>query len=375
MGKEGRRWIRCPVEDEYLGERRKEGRQERKMAVARDRSKFKKTDKDKRQEIFDPIALAAEGLRRGRVTSIVPQGIIVYDEGHEWTCEVRGVMKKEKTLQKNLVAVGDWVWFLESSPGEGSIATVEPRKTILSRADNLSRRKEHIIATNIDQVLITVSVLDPPLKPPLIDRYIIAAHKGGMDPVIVINKVDKLEDDDSPDIEMQREIYEECLLAYAKANVPIIAVSATASEGLDLLREQMKNRSSVFSGQSGVGKTSLINAVTGLDLRVGETVARTKKGSHTTTSASLLPLEFGGWCVDTPGIKSFGVWDLEADEIEHYFDEIMEVGHSCAFADCTHSHEEDCAVKRAVEAGEISFMRFMSYQALMQSVNEGHTRR
>ncbi|MDP1836089.1 MAG: ribosome small subunit-dependent GTPase A [Chlamydiales bacterium] len=375
MAKEGKRWIRCDVEDQYLGERRKESRQERKQVIARDRSKYKKTDSDKRQESFDAEALAAEGLKRGRAISIVPQGIVVHENGNEWMCELRGVLKKEKTQQKNLVAVGDYVWFVEKSQGEGAISAVEPRKTILSRADNLSRRKEQIIATNIDQVLITVSVIDPPLKPPLIDRYIIAARKGGMDPVVVINKVDKLDDSDNPLVLAERELYEECLQAYAQAEIPVICVSATNFEGMDKLRAQMKDRSSVFSGQSGVGKTSLINVVTGLDMRVAETVARTRKGSHTTTSASLIPLELGGWCVDTPGIKSFGVWDLDIDEIQQYFVEIYKVGRECAFTDCTHSHETDCAVKRAVEAGEISFMRFMSYQALVQSVEEGHTRR
>jgi ribosome biogenesis GTPase len=115
--------------------------------------------------------------------------------------------------------------------------------------------------------------------------------------------------------------------------------------------------------------------VTGLDLRVGETVERTKKGSHTTTTTQLIPLEFGGWCVDTPGIKSFGVWDLDRDEVEGYFPEIHECGLDCKFPDCTHSHEEHCAVQQAVEEGRISFVRYMSYQVLMETINEKHVRR
>lgn len=372
--KKGKRWVSCPVEDQYLGERRKEGRQERKMASARDRSKYKKTDQGKRKEIFDAEALLKQGLMRGRVVSIASQGIIVYLDSL-WICELRGILKKEKTHQKNLVAVGDYVWFEESAPGEGAIAAVEPRKTLLSRADNLSRRKEQLIATNIDQVLITGSVVDPPLKPALIDRYIIAARKGGMEPVVIINKVDRLNDEQDPFVAKEREIYQECLRAYAKVGISVVSVSATTGEGIDALREQMANKSSVFSGQSGVGKTSLINTITGLDLRVGDTVAKTRKGAHTTSSASLMPLSFGGWCVDTPGIKSFGVWDLEADEVEQYFDEIYSKGRECAFSNCTHSHETDCAVKRAVETEEISFLRFMSYQALMQSIQQEHSRR
>jgi ribosome biogenesis GTPase len=137
----------------------------------------------------------------------------------------------------------------------------------------------------------------------------------------------------------------------------------------------MQGKTSVFSGQSGVGKSSLINRMTGLDLRVGVTVDRTKKGSHTTSITQLIPLEFGGWCVDTPGIKSFGVWDLEKDEVEGYFPEIHDCGLNCKFPDCTHTHEEDCAVQQAVEEERISFIRFFSYQALMESVKEKHVRR
>lgn len=370
-GDKSRRWVGCDVEEHYLGDRRKEGKQERKRVTDRDRSKYKKTDQGKHQEPFNAAALEQQGLKRGRVISIVSQGIIVVDQNREWLCELRGILKKEKTLQKNLVAVGDYVWFEELGSGEGAIAAVEPRTTILSRADNLSRRKEQIIATNIDQVLITVSVIDPQLKPPLIDRYIIATRKGGMQPVVVINKVELLEEGTEED----RDVYEECLQAYANVQIPVVSVSAVTGEGLDELRAHMKGKSSVFSGQSGVGKTSLINATTGLDLRVGETVARTKKGSHTTTAASLIPLAFGGWCVDTPGIKSFGIWDIEISELEQYFDEIYAVGQNCAFADCTHSHEIDCAVKDAVEKGEISLIRFMSYQTLMLTISDDHSRR
>lgn len=292
-GYKGKRWAGCPIEEHYLGERRKEGRQERKRVEARDRSKYKKTDQGKHQELFDAAALAQQGLRRARVISIMSQGIVIFDKDQQWICELRGVLKKEKTMQKNLVAVGDYVWFEEITPGEGAIAAVEPRETILSRADNLSRRKEQVIATNIDQVLITVSVVDPPLKAALIDRYIIATCKGGMNPVIVINKIELLEGADTT-VEDQKWLYEECLKAYAQAGIPIVSVSATTGEGLDQLRDHMRDRSSVFSGQSGVGKSSLINAMTGLDLRIGETVARTRKGSHTTTSTTLIPLSFGG---------------------------------------------------------------------------------
>lgn len=372
------RWIGCPIEDEYIKENRKEGKQQRKMALAKDRSKYKKTDAEKYQRSLDKdreAKLSKQDWLEGRVLSIMPQGIIVDWNGEKVSCVLKGLLKKDRTHAKNLVAVGDFVLFEKTSHGEGIIAQVKPRHSILSRADNLSRRKEQLIAVNIDQVLITVSVVNPPLKPPLIDRYIIATRKGNMQPVILINKIDLLQKEGDINVDVEKVIFEELLSAYAAINIPVIAISTVDGTGLEQLQEVMKDKASVFSGQSGVGKTSLINAATGLDLRIGDTVERTKKGSHTTTSTQLIPLEFGGWCVDTPGIKSFGVWDLKKDEVEGYFTEIHECGLQCKFPDCTHTHEEDCAVQQALEQGGLSEIRYESYQALMASVNEEHVRR
>jgi len=373
-----RRWIGCPLEEEYIKGSRKDGKKERKLALSKDRSKYKKTDAGKYQKSLDKdreAKLSKQDWLEGRVLSIMPQGIIVDCEGKKVSCVLKGLLKKDRTQAKNLVAVGDFVLFEKISLSEGIIAQIKPRHSILSRADNLSRRKEQLIAVNIDQVLITVSVVSPPLKPSLIDRYIIATQKGHMQPVIIINKMDLLKDVENESVVQQLEVYEELIRAYAAINIPVISMSAVNDEGLKELKKVMTGKASVFSGQSGVGKTSLINVVTGLDLRVGDTVERTKKGSHTTTSTQLIPLSFGGWCVDTPGIKSFGVWDLKINEIEGYFTEIHECGAECKFPDCTHIHEEDCAVLQALEAGRLSFIRYESYQSLVSSVTEQHVRR
>lgn len=374
------RWDKArDIEEHYFGRTRREGKLERKRATAKDRSKYKKTDQDKYLKSLDKERegkLAKQDWLEGRVLSIIPQGIVVDWNGQRISCILKGMLKKDKTQAKNLVSVGDIVLFELISPQEGVIAHVKPRRTILSRADNLSRRKEQLIAANIDQVLITVSVVNPPLKPPLVDRYIIATQKGNMEPIIVVNKIDLLQsDEDSELIEVERIIYQEFLEAYQQAGIKVISVSTTTGEGLDELKEAMRDKASVFSGQSGVGKSSLINAVTGLNLRIGETVEKTKKGSHTTSTTHLIPLEFGGWCIDTPGIKSFGVWDLKSEEIEQYFPEIHECGLRCKFLDCNHTLEGDCAVIQAVEKGEISLMRYESYQALRQSVSEEYLRR
>lgn len=368
---EHRRWIACDVEHEYLGEDRKESKIERKRIAAKDRSKYKKTDlgKQRAEKTINPE------WKLGRVLSIVPEGILVAADDARLICSLRGALKKEKGQLKNLVTVGDEVFFEEKSPGEGLIMAVEPRRTLLSRADNLSRRKEQLIAANIDQVLIVTSVVSPALKPPLVDRYIIATEKGNMQPVVVVNKIDLLEMKEDPLVQNELELYNEFLQAYTQVGIPVIPVSVKTGCGIEALKAAMKDKSSVFSGQSGVGKSSLINAVTEYSLEVGEMVERTRKGSHTTTTAQLLPLSFGGWCIDTPGIKSFGVWELDLEELESYFSEIFTTGHQCRFPDCTHRHENGCAVIEAVEAGKISPIRFQSYLALMESISQEHFRR
>lgn len=382
MSKKGKpkRWIACPVEDEYFGNDAKMHKAERKLASSKDRSKYKKTDKEKFErslEIKKEQKVDRSALLTGRVLSIKSEGILVDYEGIVYLCKLRGLLKRDKLQMKNLVAVGDFVLFEMLADGEGVIALVEPRRSILSRADNLSRRKEQIIAANIDQVIITASVVSPPIKPFLIDRYIIAARKGNMQPIIVINKIDLLA---SESVEewlryQESEILEECVRAYKIAGIPLIALSGATGEGIELLKEAMQGKASVFSGQSGVGKSSLINAMTSYNLPVGGIVDKTQKGSHTTTTTQLLPLPFSGWCVDTPGIKSFGLWDLKKEELESYFGEVYECGKKCHFPNCSHFHEEGCAVIKAVEEGRISGLRLDSYHSILATLNEEHVRR
>lgn len=375
-----KRWVACDMEEEFFGDERKQSKIDRKIAQAKDRSKYKKTDKAKfLQSVKEDQKQKVKGehSKRGRVISIVPEGIMVAYEDTVIACHLRGILKKERTQSKNLVTVGDYVLFEEYEDGFGVIAQVEPRQSVLSRADNLSRRKEQLIASNIDQVIITVSVVQPALKASLVDRYIIAAKKGNMAPIIAITKVDLLEDDDVDPVlrEVEEEILEMMLQTYPNLGIPIVLISNVTGEGIDELKLLMKDKSSVFSGQSGVGKSSLINAVTGLDIRVGAIVDKTKKGAHTTTTTNLLPLSFGGWCIDTPGIKSFGVWDLEKQELDGYFTEINAIGRGCKFPNCSHLHEESCAVKDALESGELSPLRYESYQSLLASISSQHIRR
>jgi ribosome biogenesis GTPase len=356
-------------EDQFQARDKKHYRKERKFASAKDRSKYKKTDQDQLKKTKQSLP---EGLNKGRVLAITPEGILVDSNGREFICTLKGSLKQEKNRLKNLIAVGDFVHFEMKSHTEGTIAFVEERRSILSRAEHHMQRMQQLIAVNIDQVLITVSVVHPILKPALVDRYIIAAKKGNMVPIIVINKIDLLKSSSEKEVQKEADLYHHFLAVYSGLGFAIFPVSAETGEGLEKLRLAMRNKASVFSGQSGTGKSSLINLLTGSSQDVGKVVAKTRKGSHTTTSAQLIQLEGGGFCIDTPGIKSFGVWDLSKQEIQAFFPEIEKIGHQCRFPDCSHLQEPDCAVQKAVEKGKISPLRFDSYCALIANVSCSH---
>jgi ribosome biogenesis GTPase / thiamine phosphate phosphatase len=363
-------------EEAFYSQERKASRKQRKLAKAKDRSKFKKSDQDQLKKRKPKIPVADENVKQGRVLAITPEGILVGHDHLIYTCTLKGALKQETSRIKNLIAVGDFVQFLTKDENEGLIVHVLERHSVLSRADTLSRQREQLIAVNIDQVLIVTSVILPPLKPFLVDRYIIAAKKGKMQPVIVINKLDLLTTPpllvDTVTLEEEKMLFTQFKEAYSQLGIPIVCVSAITKEGLDTLKELMRNKSSVLSGQSGVGKSSLINALLGKELATREIVAKTSKGAHTTSTAHLIPLDEGGFCIDTPGIRSFGMWELEPAEVQTYFPDILYYVSQCKYPDCRHLKEPDCAVKRAVKEKKLSDLRFASYCAIMESLKEEH---
>lgn len=338
-------------EEEFHSRDRKQFRKERKVAQAGDRSKFKKTNTKKKVEE------TAIHLRRGRVIAITGEGAVVDLEGKAELCSLKGLMKKEVAQVKNLIAVGDWVRVCD----DGAIGQVEERTSTLARTD-VSGRKEQLIAVNVDQVIIVASVVNPPLKPALIDRYLIAAEKGKIHPIIAINKVDLLDGSS----EFEQLFYKEFLAAYEPLGFPIISLSIRTNTGIDALCSLLQNKTSVFSGQSGVGKSSLLNACFGLELRTGELATKTSKGTHTTTSAELIPLSGGGYCVDTPGIRSFGIWELLKSDVSNHFSDISAYAKKCKYPDCIHMNEPDCSVLRALKRGKIAPLRYESYVNLIQ---------
>ena len=364
-------------EEQYWGSDKKASRKQRKTAEKKDRSKFKKSNQDQLLKQSKKLVNATD--IQGRVLTIAADGITVFANRHSYLCSLKGALKQERDFMKNLVAVGDLVSMQIIDETHAVITQVMPRNSILSRADNLSRKKQQLIATNVDQVFITASVCSPKLKPLLIDRYIIAAQKGNICPIILINKVDLL--DNPPErlsleaIEEEKRLYEEFVHIYQSLNFLVIPLSIITQEGIDVLKTQMQNKTSVFSGQSGVGKSSLINLVTGLCFATRQVVKHTGKGSHTTTQARMIPLEGGGYCIDTPGIQSFGIWDIDKKTLSSYFSEIFTISSECQFPNCTHREEPNCAVKKAVETGKISTLRFDSYCALMSSLSKKHQNR
>jgi len=244
---------------------------------------------------------------------------------------------------------GDVVLFRPKGDEEGVIERVEPRHGVLARR---THGREHIVAANVDQVAIVVSADQPPLKPGLIDRFLISAEKGGLRPLVCINKIDLV------DVQWLQPI----VGLYAQLGCDVVLTSATTGWGLDRLRWLLRGRQTVFAGQSGVGKSSLLNAIQpGLQLKVGEVSAWSGKGRHTTRRAELLPLDFGGWVVDTPGIRQLELWDVVPEEVEGFFVEFRPFVPKCKFPDCMHTHEIQCGVKQAVQLGLISQLRYESY--------------
>ena len=297
--------------------------------------------------------LAGRVLRVHGLASVVETA-----DGRHFRCVVRRVLRSLVTDERNIVATGDHVWFRPSATDEGVIERVEPRHGNLTRA---SRGREHVLVANVDQVVIVMAIAEPALKPHLIDRYLVSAERGGIQPLLCLNKIDLADP-----VALQPLIG-----SYSQLGIPVFLTSVMTGQGIEDLRKRMPDRQTVFAGQSGVGKSSLLNAIQPeLALTVAEVSENNNKGKHTTTTAQLIKLEIGGWVVDTPGIRQFQLWDVMAEELEGFFPEFRPLVAHCAYADCTHSHEGGCAIKRAVALGQISERRYISYCGMYDGAGE-----
>lgn len=292
--------------------------------------------------------------RRGRVLSVHGLTSIVEDQqtGAIYRCVSRRLLKTLATDLRHFITAGDLVLF-EPVPNvdaqEGVIQRIEPRRGIISR--NV-QGKQQVIVANVDQALIVSSAGQPPLKPNLIDRLLVTAEKARIRPVVLINKIDLIDP----------ATLQPLVGVYSQMGYQVLLLSARTGFGIQRLQRLLTGRASVVVGQSGVGKSSLLNAVEqALDLPVGPVCEETQKGRHTTTAARLLPLGFGGYVVDTPGVRQFQLWDVIAEEVAGFFRDFRPYVNHCRFPDCTHTHEADCAIKDAVADGRLDDRRYDSY--------------
>lgn len=275
------------------------------------------------------------------------------DDGRNFECTIRRVVRTISRENRNAVVTGDRVLIRVINDLQGVVERVEPRHGLLSRE---SGGREHLIVANVDQVLIVVSAADPPLKPNLIDRFLVSAGQGGVVPVICINKSDLVDPSELQPV----------VGLYAQLGIETILTSGVRGQGVELLKRVLRNRQTVLAGQSGVGKSTLINRIQPeLDLETGEVSAWSSKGTHTTRRAVMHPLDCDGWVIDTPGIRQMALWDIQKEEVEGHFLEFRPFVPLCRFPDCTHTHESDCGVKQAVIAELISSQRYDSYLKIL----------
>lgn len=295
----------------------------------------------------------------GRVLSVHGlMSMVQGPDGQVYRCVTRGLLRTLATEQRTAVVTGDVVTFRTSGPQQGLIERVEPRHGVLSRS---SRGRQHVIAANVDQMLIVASAAEPRLKPHLIDRLLVSAESSRIRPVICINKIDLVEAWE----------LEPLVGVYSQMGYEVLLLSAQTGRGIDRLRRVVRGQQNVVVGQSGVGKTSLLNALEpGLSLRVGTVSAETQKGKHTTTSARLVPMSEGGYLVDTPGIRQFQLWDIVPEEAVGWFRDLRVFVDRCRFPDCTHTHEADCGVKDAVADDLLDARRYESYCGILLGTEE-----
>ena len=269
-------------------------------------------------------------------------------------CRIRGKQRLKGVRSTSPIVVGDVVACEKDVDDSYVISSIEQRRNyIIRRASNLSK-ESHIIAANIAQALLVVTLFSPETANEFVDRFLVTCEAYKIPVTILLAKIDLAR--------KRPELIEEFRSIYESAGYPIVEISATEGEGVERVKELLRGKTTLLSGNSGVGKSTLVQAVEpGLDIRTGEISQSHNKGKHTTTFSTMYPLSEGGFIIDTPGIKGFGLIDIEEAELAHYFPEMMRFLPECRFYNCSHTHEPHCAVVEAVERGDISYSRYESY--------------
>ncbi|MCI6489033.1 MAG: ribosome small subunit-dependent GTPase A [Prevotella sp.] len=293
---------------------------------------------------------------------------VLTDDGREVDSKVKGNFRLKGIRSTNPVAVGDGVEICVNAEGQALITAIDDRRNyIVRRSTNLSKQS-HIIAANVDQAFLVVTVAHPETATTFIDRFLASAEAYSVPVVLVFNKTDLLSDE-------ERRYQELMVRLYETVGYECRQVSAATGEGTDDLRTLLGDRVTLLSGNSGVGKSTLLNLlIPGAGARVADISDAHDTGMHTTTFSEMMPLPGGGWIIDTPGIKGFGSFDMEPEEIGSYFKEIFKFSKECRFNNCTHTHEPGCAVRKAVEDHYIAESRYRSYLSMLQDKDENKYR-
>lgn len=285
--------------------------------------------------------------------------------GNTIKCNLKGKIRLEGIRSTNPISVGDSVVFERTESGQGAIEKILDRKNFIARKSVNLSKESHIVASNLDRAFLIVTIAQPRTSSGFIDRFLVTAEAYGIPTIIVFNKVDLL---DVESADRQNELEQ----IYSSAGYDIMSVSAKTGKGIDELRSSLNLGINLLSGHSGVGKSTIINQIIpGLELKTGEVSDSHSKGKHTTTFAEMFEVPGGGFIIDTPGIKGFGLITLEKETLNHHFPEIFEKLEGCKFNNCVHIDEPGCAVKDAVDEGQISHERYSNYLEMYGTFEEG----
>lgn len=299
---------------------------------------------------------------------------VLTDEGETIDCKIKGNFRLKGIRSTNPVAVGDFVTILPNQEGTAFITAIDDRRNyIIRKSQNLSKQS-HIIAANVDQACLVVTIAHPETSTTFIDRFLASAEAYRVPVILIFNKTDILDEDERRYLDMMMQLYR-------TVGYECVALSAETGDGVDVLMPMLEGKTTLFSGNSGVGKSTLLNRlVPGLNLRTAEISDAHDTGTHTTTFSEMIPLTVKAetsarsWLIDTPGIRGFGTFDMEPEEICSYFKEIFKFSANCRFGNCTHTHEPGCAVLKAVEEHYIALSRYNSYISMLNDKEEGKYR-
>ena len=299
---------------------------------------------------------------------------VLTDEGETIDCKIKGNFRLKGIRSTNPVAVGDFVTILPNQEGTAFITAIDDRRNyIIRKSQNLSKQS-HIIAANVDQACLVVTIAHPETSTTFIDRFLASAEAYRVPVILIFNKTDILD-------EYERRYLDMMMQLYRTVGYECVALSAETGDGVDALMPMLEGKTTLFSGNSGVGKSTLLNRlVPGLNLRTSEISDAHDTGTHTTTFSEMIPLPVKAetsarsWLIDTPGIRGFGTFDMEPEEICSYFKEIFKFSADCRFGNCTHTHEPGCAVLKAVEEHYIALSRYNSYISMLNDKEEGKYR-